>query len=348
MGRIEGAYGVISLIAHHGLLAFRDPNGIRPLVLGRRRPTGRTGGSHAVGGHDEWVVASPSPWYWRTPTTRSCARSPRARPCSSPWTAAALPPVRPDARLEPCSFEYVYLARPDSVMNGISVYDSRLRMGARLATTIAEHVPTDDVDVVMPIPDSARPAAMEVARVLDLPYREGFFKNRYVGRTFIMPGQAVRKKSVRQKLNAMSTEFAGKHVLLIDDSIVRGTTSYEIIAMARAAGARKVSFASAAPRSVTRTSTASTSPTGDELVASDRTVPEVCEVLGADHLVYQKVEDLEAAILDGQTDTELDGLDMSCFDGDYVTGTVTDEYLGMAPRQPGVVKESRESTVAVP
>lgn len=179
----------------------------------------------------------------------------------------------------------------------------------------------------MPIPDSARPAAMEVARVLDLPYREGFFKNRYVGRTFIMPGQAVRKKSVRQKLNAMSTEFAGKHVLLIDDSIVRGTTSYEIIAMARAAGARKVSFASAAPPIRYPHVYGINIPDRAELVAAGRSVPEVAQVLGADHLVYQKVEDLEGAILDGQTDTQLDGLDMSCFDGKYVTGSVTQEYL---------------------
>ncbi|MGO1950847.1 MAG: amidophosphoribosyltransferase, partial [Mycobacteriaceae bacterium] len=325
--RIEGAYAVIALIAHQGLLAFRDPNGIRPLVLGRRRPTA-TGDSHAVGGHDEWVVASESLVLENADyeTVREIAPGEavfitadghlHSRQCAQ------------SAVLEPCSFEYVYLARPDSVMNGISVYDSRLRMGARLAGTVADHVPVEDVDVVMPIPDSARPAAMEVARVLDLPYREGFFKNRYVGRTFIMPGQAVRKKSVRQKLNAMSTEFAGKHVLLIDDSIVRGTTSYEIIAMARAAGARKVSFASAAPPIRYPHVYGINIPDRDELVAAERSVPEICEVLGADHLVYQKVEDLEAAIMDGQTDARLDGLDMSCFTGEYVTGTVTEEYLG--------------------
>jgi amidophosphoribosyltransferase len=327
--RIEGAYGVIALIAHQGLLAFRDPNGIRPLVLGRRRPTGPDGqaDSHAVGGHDEWVVASESLVLENADYEIVREVAPGEAVFITMDGRLHSRQCAPDATLEPCSFEYVYLARPDSVMNGISVYDSRLRMGSRLATTIAKHVPVDDVDVVMPIPDSARPAAMEVARVLDLPYREGFFKNRYVGRTFIMPGQAVRKKSVRQKLNAMSTEFAGKHVLLIDDSIVRGTTSYEIIAMARAAGARKVSFASAAPPIRYPHVYGINIPDRDELVASERTVPEICEVLGADHLVYQKVEDLEAAILDGQTDTELEGLDMSCFTGDYVTGTVTDEYL---------------------
>ncbi|MGP9722440.1 amidophosphoribosyltransferase [Corynebacterium sp. AOP40-9SA-29] len=326
MGRIEGAYGVISLIAHHGLLAFRDPNGIRPLVLGRRRPTA-TGGSHAVGGHDEWVVASESLVLENADYEIVREVAPGEAVFITANGVLHSRQCVADATLEPCSFEYVYLARPDSVMNGISVYDSRLRMGARLAKTIAEHVPTEDVDVVMPIPDSARPAAMEVARVLDLPYREGFFKNRYVGRTFIMPGQAVRKKSVRQKLNAMSTEFAGKHVLLIDDSIVRGTTSYEIIAMARAAGARKVSFASAAPPIRYPHVYGINIPDRAELVAAGRSVPEVAQVLGADHLVYQKVEDLEGAILDGQTNTQLDGLDMSCFDGEYVTGSVTQEYL---------------------
>ena len=327
--RVEGAYAVISLIAHHGLLAFRDPNGIRPLVLGRRGPTGPNGQSDGttVAGHDEWVVASESLVLENADYEVVREIAPGEAVFISSDGILYSRQCAPAATLEPCSFEYVYLARPDSMMNGISVYDSRLRMGARLAGTIAKHVPIEDVDVVMPIPDSARPAAMEVARTLDLPYREGFYKNRYVGRTLIMPGQAVRKKSVRQKLNAMSTEFAGKHVLLIDDSIVRGTTSFEIIAMAKAAGARKVSFASAAPPIRHPHVYGINIPNREELVATGRTIPEMCELLGADHLVFQEVEDLAAAILDGQTDTTLDGLDLSCFTGEYVTGTITQDYL---------------------
>jgi amidophosphoribosyltransferase len=209
-------------------------------------------------------------------------------------------------------------------MNGISVYDARLRLGERLADTIARYTPKGDIDVVMPIPDSSRPAAMQVAQKLGIEYREGFYKNRYVGRTFIMPGQAVRKKSVRQKLNAMSSEFKGKNVLLIDDSIVRGTTSKEIIQMARDAGAKSVTFASAAPPVRYPHVYGINMPSRHELVAHGRTIPEIAEELGADFVVYQEVEDLKAAILEG---SDVEDLDMSCFDGRYITGTVTDEYL---------------------
>jgi amidophosphoribosyltransferase len=227
-------------------------------------------------------------------------------------------------RLVPCSFEYVYLARPDSIMNGISVYEARLRLGERLADTIAKYTPLGAIDVVMPIPDSSRPAAMQVARKLGIEYREGFYKNRYIGRTFIMPGQAVRKKSVRQKLNAMSSEFKGKNVLLIDDSIVRGTTSKEIIQMARDAGAKSVTFASAAPPVRYPHVYGINMPSRHELVAHGRTIPEIAQELGADYMVYQEVEDLKAAILEG---SDVDDLDMSCFDGRYITGTVSEEYL---------------------
>ncbi|MEW2461378.1 MULTISPECIES: amidophosphoribosyltransferase [Microbacterium] len=317
--RIEGAYAVIAVIAGYGLLAFRDPFGIRPLILGRRPST-----VPGAEGRDEWVVASeslvlengdyevvrevePGEAVFITNDgelfTRQCAT---------------------ETHLAPCAFEYVYLARPDSIMNGISVYESRLRMGDKLADTIAKHVPMDKIDVVMPIPDSSRPAAMEVARKLGIEYREGFYKNRYVGRTFIMPGQAVRKKSVRQKLNAMSAEFQGKNVLLIDDSIVRGTTSKEIIQMARDAGASSVTFASAAPPVRHPHVYGINMPSRHELIAHGRTIPEIAEELGCDHLVYQEVDDLKAAITEGSV---LEDLDMSCFDGRYVTGTVTDEYL---------------------
>src|SRR5918993_1302146 len=313
--RVEGSYAAIALISGYGLLAFRDPFGIRPLILGTRK--------NEVGGYD-WMVASeslvlengdydvvrdvmPGEAVFITVDgklhTRQCAENPQ---------------------LAPCSFEYVYLARPDSEMNGISVYEARLRLGERLADTIEKYTPPGAIDVVMPIPDSSRPAATQVARKLGIEYREGFYKNRYIGRTFIMPGQAVRKKSVRQKLNAMSSEFKGKNVLLIDDSIVRGTTSQQIIQMARDAGAKTVTFASAAPPVRFPHVYGINMPSRQELVAHNRTIPEIAEELGADYMVYQEVEDLKAAILEG---SDVDDLDMSCFDGRYVTGTVTDEYL---------------------
>jgi len=317
--RIEGAYAVIAVIAGYGLLAFRDPFGIRPLILGRRPST-----APGAEGRDEWVVTSESLVLENGDYEVVREVDPGEAVFITTEGELHTKQCAADPRLAPCAFEYVYLARPDSVMNGISVYESRLRMGDRLADTIAKHVPMDKIDVVMPIPDSSRPAAMEVARKLGIEYREGFYKNRYVGRTFIMPGQAVRKKSVRQKLNAMSTEFQGKNVLLIDDSIVRGTTSKEIIQMARDAGATSVTFASAAPPVRHPHVYGINMPSRQELIAHGRTIPEIAEVLGCDHLVYQEVDDLKAAITEGSVVEELD---MSCFDGRYVTGTVSDEYL---------------------
>ncbi|MFS0853140.1 amidophosphoribosyltransferase [Microbacterium sp. 179-I 3D4 NHS] len=317
--RIEGAYAVIAVIAGYGLLAFRDPFGIRPLILGRRPST-----VPGAEGKDEWVVASESLVLENGDYEVVREVEPGEAVFITTEGELHTKQCAADAQLLPCAFEYVYLARPDSVMNGISVYESRLRMGERLADTIAKHVPMDKIDVVMPIPDSARPAAMEVARKLGIEYREGFYKNRYVGRTFIMPGQAVRKKSVRQKLNAMSTEFQGKNVLLIDDSIVRGTTSKQIIQMARDAGATSVTFASAAPPVRHPHVYGINMPSRQELIAHGRTIPQIAEELGCDHLVYQEVDDLKAAIIEGSV---VEDLDMSCFDGRYVTGTVTDEYL---------------------
>jgi amidophosphoribosyltransferase len=317
--RIEGAYAVISIIAGYGLLAFRDPFGIRPLILGRRA---------GQDGRDEWVVSSESLVLENADYEIVREVEPGEAVFITTDGELFSRQCADDPRLLPCSFEYVYLARPDSIMNGVSVYESRLRMGEKLAATIAKHVPREAIDVVMPIPDSARPAAMEVARVLGIEYREGFYKNRYVGRTFIMPGQAVRKKSVRQKLNAMSSEFQGKNVLLIDDSIVRGTTSKQIVQMARDAGAASVTFASAAPPVRHPHVYGINMPSRHELIAHGRTIPEIAEVLGADHLVYQEVEDLKAAIVESaKGEARFDDLDMSCFDGRYVTGTVTDEYL---------------------
>ena len=313
--RVEGSYAAIALIAGHGLLAFRDPFGIRPLVLGRRT-TGLTG--------DEWVVASESLVLEAAgyETVRDVAPGEAVFISASGEMVSKQCAANP--RLIPCSFEYVYLARPDSIMNGISVYEARLRLGDRLADTIAHYTPRGDIDVVMPIPDSSRPAAMQVAQKLGIEYREGFYKNRYVGRTFIMPGQAERKKSVKQKLNAMSSEFAGKNILIVDDSIVRGTTSKEIVEMARAAGANKVTFTSAAPPVRYAHVYGINMPTRHELVAHGRTIPEMNTELGSDYLIYQEVADMQAAIIEG---SGIASLEMSCFTGDYVTGTVTPEYL---------------------
>ena len=314
--RIEGSYAVIAMIAGYGLLAFRDPNGIRPLTLGRREST--------LSGAD-WVVASES----LVPESHGYEVLREVAPGEAIFITMggelASRQCAPNSRLIPCAFEYVYLARPDSTMNGISVYDARLRLGDSLAKTVERYTPSGQIDVVMPIPDSARPAAMQVARRLGLEYREGFYKNRYVGRTFIMPGQQERKKSVRQKLNAMGSEFKGKSILIVDDSIVRGTTSRQIIEMARQAGAARVTFASAAPPVRFPHVYGINMPSRSELIAHGRTIPEANEALGADYLVYQEVEDMKAAILAGQS--EVTDLEMSCFDGRYIAGRVDEEYL---------------------
>ena len=313
--RVEGSYAAIALIAGHGLLAFRDPFGIRPLILGKR-PAGLVG--------EEWIVASESLVLESGGYEVVRDVAPGEAVFISRGGEMVSKQCATNPRLIPCSFEYVYLARPDSIMNGISVYDARLRLGDRLADTIAQYTPMGDIDVVMPIPDSSRPAAMQVAQKLGIEYREGFYKNRYVGRTFIMPGQAERKKSVRQKLNAMSTEFKGKNILIVDDSIVRGTTSKEIVEMARAAGANKVTFTSAAPPVRFPHVYGINMPSREELVAHGRSFPEIARELGADHLIYQEISDMESAILEG---SQVKNLEMSCFTGEYVTGTVSPEYL---------------------
>ena len=314
--RVEGSYAAIAMIAGQGLLAFRDPLGIRPLVLGRRLDDQ---------GRDEWTVASES--LVLDSGGYETVRDVRPGEAVFITVDGALHSRESDTteRYAPCAFEYVYLARPDSVVNGVPVYEARLRLGDVLAEEIQKQVDPAEIDVVMPIPDSARPAAMQVASRLGVTYREGFFKNRYVGRTFIMPGQKVRKKSVRQKLNAMPSEFAGKTVLIVDDSIVRGTTSKEIVDMARTAGATKVIFASAAPPVLYPHVYGINMPTTKELIAHGRTTEEICAVMGADVLIYQTVEGMNRAILDGQDDiTELED---SCFTGNYRAGTVDDEYL---------------------
>ncbi len=313
--RVEGSYASIALIAGHGLLAFRDPFGIRPLVIGKRINQNSK---------PEWVIASESLVIENNDYQIVRDVEPGeaifitsdgeffSKQCSS------------NPQLFPCSFEYVYLARPDSIMNGISVYESRLRMGDLLAETIKKQISLGDVDVVMPIPDSSRPAAMQVAKQLGIEYREGFFKNRYVGRTFIMPGQSLRKRSVRQKLNAMSTEFKNKNVLIVDDSVVRGTTSQQIVQMARSAGANKVTFTSAAPPIRYPHVYGINMPSRNELIAYNRSINQIEDNLLIDKMIYQEVEDLTKAIT---KHSEIKELDLSCFTGKYVTGTVTDDYL---------------------
>ena len=318
--RVKGSYAIVALIAGYGLLAFRDPNGIRPLSLGK----------HETAQGVEWIVASESVAIEGIGFEFVRNLEPgeavfidlegniSARQCSE------------NPSLHPCIFEYVYLARPDSVLDGVPVYNARLLMGNYLAEKIKRELPDVEIDVVMPIPDSSRPAAMQVASKLGVEYREGFFKNRYVGRTFIMPGQAVRKKSVRQKLNAMGVEFKGKNVLIVDDSIVRGTTSQEIVQMARDAGAKQVIFASAAPPVRFPNVYGIDMPTRGELVAHGRTDEEVAAVIGADFLVYQDLEDMKRAVRD--INPELTDFEASCFDGKYVTGDITDSYLDSIER----------------
>ena len=318
--RCRGAYAVVALIAGYGLLAFRDPFGIRPLIIGvNETPQGPeylvASESVALDTLGFQVLRDVSPG---EALFVDLAHTPHFRRCSDT-------PV-----LSPCIFEYVYFARPDSVIDGVSVYETRLRMGEHLADKVARTLPTGDIDVVIPIPDSSRPAAMQLARRLKIPYREGFVKNRYIGRTFIMPGQSIRKKSVRQKLNTVGQEFKGKRVLLVDDSIVRGTTSREIVEMARAAGALKVYFASAAPPVRYPNVYGIDMPTRGELIATGRTEAEIAREIGADALIYQDLAALKASIR--EISPRLNIFDCSCFDGCYVTGDVTEAYLAAIER----------------
>ena len=326
--RVRGSYAVIALIAGHGVLAFRDPYGIRPLCLGR--------------GPDTTVVASES--VALEGTSHQFVRN------IAPGEAVFIDlegtvhnqQCADKTQLMPCIFEFVYLARPDSVMDGISVYQARLNLGETLAKRVVSTVPPNEIDVVIPIPESSRPSAAQLAQLLGLPYREGFVKNRYVGRTFIMPGQAVRKKSVRQKLNVIASEFKGRNVLLVDDSIVRGTTSREIVQMARDAGARKVYLASAAPPVRYPNVYGIDMPTSDELVAHGRTVAEIQKIIGCDALIYQEVEGMKKAI--GSLNTQLDGFDASCFDGVYVTGDITPEDIARMGASRVTAEEGEEDT----
>jgi amidophosphoribosyltransferase len=313
--RVKGAYAVVAMVAGYGLLAFRDPFGIRPLIIGRADTEKGV----------EFMVASESVALdtMNFKVMRDVAPGEavlidesgnfHSRQCAE------------KASLNPCIFEYVYLARPDSVIDGISVYESRRNMGKSLAEKIAALGLRDEIDVVIPIPDSSRPSALEVAAKLKKPYREGFIKNRYIGRTFIMPGQELRRKSVRQKLNAMAIEFKDKNVLLVDDSIVRGTTSREIVQMARESGAKKVFFASAAPPVRFPNVYGIDMPTRAELIATGRSVEEIATAIGADAVIYQE---LDALIEDVRAcNPAITRFDCSCFDGNYITGDVSADYL---------------------
>jgi len=314
-GRCSGGYAVVALIVGHGIVAFRDPNAIRPLVIGRREtPSG-----------DEYMVASES-------VALDVLQFERLRDVK-PGEAIFIEndgvlharDFSGETSYSPCIFEFVYFARPDSIIDNLSVYKARLRMGEQLAGQIVREWPDHDVDVVIPIPDTSRTSAVQVAYHLGVKYREGFIKNRYIGRTFIMPGQAERTKSVQQKLNAIELEFRGKNVLLVDDSIVRGTTSRQIIRMARKAGARKVYFASAAPPVRYPNVYGIDMPATSELIASGRTVAQVEELIGADRLIYLDLHGLIRSVR--HDNSEIKHFDTSCFSGEYVTKGVTEAYL---------------------
>ena len=313
--RVRGSYAVVAQIAGHGLLAFRDPYGIRPLCLG----------ISVTDKGDEFMIASESVAleglgfrFVRDVEPGEAIFIDEDHKLYSQQCAE-------NPSLNPCAFEYVYLARPDSIMDGASVYATRLKMGEYLADQVRQHLSSGAIDVVMPIPDSSRPSAMQLALKLGLEYREGFIKNRYIGRTFIMPGNVSRRKSVRQKLNAIGAEFKGKSVLLVDDSIVRGTTSREIVQMARESGAKRVIFASAAPPVKFPNVYGIDMPTRQELIAYGRSHEEIRREITADALVYQEVSAMRRAIAD--VNPRLTHLEASCFDGEYITGDITRDYL---------------------
>lgn len=312
---IRGAYAVVALIIGQGMVAFRDPFGIRPLVLGKQET--ENGVEYMIASESVALDAvgfklmrdiAPGEAVYITQEgelyTRQCAKDPV---------------------YAPCLFEFVYFARPDSTIDKVSVYGSRVNMGAKLGEKIKREWEDHDIDVIIPIPETSCDTALEIARHLDLPYRQGFVKNRYIGRTFIMPGQQERKKSVRRKLNAIGVEFKGKNVLLVDDSVVRGTTSEQIIQMAREAGANKVYFASAAPEIRFPNVYGIDMPTASELIAHGRDVEEISKMIGADGMIYQDLDDLIDAVR--MENPEIKRFETSVFDGNYITNDVDQAYL---------------------
>ena len=330
--RISGGYSVVSIIPNYGVLAFRDPHGIRPLVFGERdTDKGK-----------EYMIASESVALDVQGFTLIRDVAPGEAVFISEAGELFTQQCADNPSLSPCIFEHVYFARPDSIMDGVSVYKARLRQGERLAEKILRQRPDHDIDVVIPIPDSSRVAGQAMAHILGVKFREGLVKNRYIGRTFIMPGQQERKKSVRQKLNPIDLEFRGKTVLLVDDSIVRGTTCQQIIQMARDAGAKKVYFASAAPAVKYPNVYGIDMPSATELIAHDRTDDEVAKEIGADWLIYQDLPDLIAASSEGNPD--IPRFDCAVFDGEYVTGQVDKDYLAhLESMRSDVAKASREA-----
>ena len=328
--RCKGGYAVVAMIVGFGIVAFRDPHGIRPLVLGERESDG----------NKEFMVASESVALDVLQFRR--LRDVGPGECVFIENSGVLHAREfdDDVKHTPCIFEYVYFARPDSIIDDLSVYKARLRMGEQLAGKIVRDFPEHDIDVVIPIPDTSRTSALQVAYHLGVKYREGFIKNRYIGRTFIMPGQAERARSVRRKLNAIDLEFRNKNVLLLDDSIVRGTTSQQIIKLAREAGAQKVYFASAAPPVRYPNVYGIDMPAASELIANGRTVEEIQSIIGADRLIYQDLHGLIRSVRHGNS--AITDFDTSCFSGEYVTGDVTDEYLhALETRRNDAAKKSR-------
>ena len=313
--RIEGAYAVVAMLTGKGIIGFRDPRGIRPVVYGKRK---RKSGY-------EYMIASESVALQTSGFELVADLKPGEAIFIDVKGNVHRQQCAADAQLNPCIFEHVYLARPDSIIDNIYVYKARLRMGVKLGRKILRLMPDHDIDVVIPIPDTSRPAAIELAYHLGVKFREGFIKNRYIGRTFIMPGQKMRKKSVRRKLNPIDIEFKGKTVLLVDDSIVRGTTSKQIIQMAREAGAKKVYIASAAPPVRYPNVYGIDMPASEELVAFGRNEQQVADYIGADWLIYQDLDDLIDAVQKGNR--SIKRFDCSCFDGEYVTATVDIDYL---------------------
>ncbi|HIF5511057.1 TPA: amidophosphoribosyltransferase [Pasteurella multocida] len=329
---IRGAYACIAMIIGHGMVAFRDPNGIRPLVLGKREENGKTEymfASESIAldtvGFEFVRDVQPGEAIYVTFEGEMYAQQ-----CADKPT------------LTPCIFEYVYFARPDSCIDGVSVYAARVHMGQRLGEKIArEWADVDDIDVVIPVPETSNDIALRIARVLNKPYRQGFVKNRYVGRTFIMPGQALRVSSVRRKLNTIASEFKDKNVLLVDDSIVRGTTSEQIVEMARAAGAKKIYFASAAPEIRYPNVYGIDMPTKNELIAYGRDVDEIAKLIGVDKLIFQDLDALTGSVQ--QENPSIQDFDCSVFTGVYVTGDITPEYLdNIAEQRNDIAKKKRE------
>lgn len=323
INRCNGAYAVIVMILGVGVLAFRDPCGIRPLVYGTKKTTGQFTPN----------LANQSSHMFASESVALDVLGYQLERDVQPGEAILVDNhgdvhtkiCTPKPQHSPCIFEYVYLARPDSIIDGIAVHRTRMNMGENLAKQMKRVWPDHDIDVIIPVPDTSDTAAVEMGRVLKLPYREGFIKNRYIGRTFIMPGQTIRKKSVRQKLNPIGSEFYGKNVLLVDDSIVRGTTSQKIIELAREAGARKVYFASASPPVCYPNVYGIDMPSSAELVAYNRSIDEVCKEIGADKLFYQELDDLIEAV--SRCNPKIQNFDTSCFNGKYVTGDITKSYL---------------------